>query len=34
VVAIEPQIQDFWLLTQQQVELVKRETKLYQANSR
>jgi hypothetical protein len=34
VVAIDPQIQDFCLLTQQQVELVKRETKLYQANSR
>jgi len=34
VVAIEPQIQDFCLFTQQQVEWVKRETKLYQANSR
>lgn len=34
VVAIDPQIEDFCLLTQQQVELVKRETKLYQANSR
>jgi hypothetical protein len=33
-VAIDPQIQDFCLLTKQQVELVKRETKLYQANSR
>ncbi|NQE36752.1 hypothetical protein [Microcoleus asticus] len=31
VVAIDPQIEDFCLLTQQQVELVKRETKLYQA---
>ncbi|MEG4587185.1 hypothetical protein QUA54_18490 [Microcoleus sp. MOSTC5] len=34
VVAIDPQIEDFCLLTQQQVELVKRETKLYQANLR
>ena len=34
IVAIDPQIEDFCLLTQQQVELVKRETKLYQANSR
>jgi len=34
VVAIDPQIQDFCLLTKQQVELVKQETKLYQANSR
>ncbi|MEG4503807.1 hypothetical protein QUA81_13160 [Microcoleus sp. F6_B4] len=34
VVAIDPQIEDFCLLTQQQVEIVKRETKLYQANSR
>ncbi|MEG4965750.1 hypothetical protein QUB11_03735 [Microcoleus sp. B6-A1] len=34
VVAIDPQIEDFCLLTQQQVELVKRETKLYQVNLR
>ncbi|MEG4533387.1 hypothetical protein [Microcoleus sp. D2_18a_D3] len=34
VVAIDPQIEDFCLLTKQQVELVKRETKLYQAHSR
>ncbi|MEG4424895.1 MULTISPECIES: hypothetical protein [unclassified Microcoleus] len=34
VVAIDPQIADFCLLTQQQVELVKQETKLYQVNSR
>jgi hypothetical protein len=34
VVAIDPQIEDFCLLTKQQVELVKQETKLYQANSR
>ncbi|MEG4350261.1 hypothetical protein QUA74_11015 [Microcoleus sp. LAD1_D3] len=34
VVASDPQIADFCLLTQKQVELVKRETKLYQANLR
>ncbi|MEG4805402.1 hypothetical protein QUB63_32555 [Microcoleus sp. ARI1-B5] len=34
VVAIDPQIEDFCLLTQQQVDLVKRETKLYQVHSR
>ncbi|MEG4518808.1 DUF3846 domain-containing protein [Microcoleus sp. AT9b-C5] len=34
VVAMDNQIEDFCLLTQQQVELVKRETKLYQPNSR
>ena len=34
VVAIDPQMEDFCLLTKQQIELVKRETKLYQAHSR
>ncbi|MEG4248688.1 DUF3846 domain-containing protein [Microcoleus sp. Pol10D4] len=34
VVAIDPQQEDFCLLTQKQVELVKRETKLYQPTPR